>query len=94
MVKTKKQVRNEQMHKERREEAVITMLAVSSIAWRDLRDEEIAKRIINQLYSKRLIKGMNLPHRAIDMLSPSNRKKYYWHRNNPHGGKKKSAEGV
>ena len=91
MVKTKKQIRNEQMHKERQEEAVITMLAVSSIAWRDLRDEEIAKRIINQLYSKRLIKGMNLPHRAIDMLSPSNRKKYYWHRNNPDGGKTKEV---
>lgn len=87
MEKTKKQVRNEQMHKERREEAVITMLAVSSIAWRDLRDEEIAKRIINQLYSKRLIKGMSLPHRAIDMLSPSNRKKYYWHRKNPNSCK-------
>ena len=91
MVKTKKQSRNEQMYKERQEEAVVTMLAVSSIDWRDLRDEETAKRIINQLYSKRLIKGMNLPHKAIDMLSPSNRKKYYWHRNNSTSDKTKEA---
>ena len=91
MVKTKKQSRNEQMYKERQEEAVVTMLAVSSIDWRDLRDEETAKRIINQLYSKRLIKGMNLPHKANDMLSPSNRKKYYWHRNNSMSGKTKEA---
>ena len=89
--KTKKQLRSEQLHKQRREEAIVTMLAVSSIAWRDLRDEEIAKRIITGLYSKRLIKGVNLPHRAIDMLSTANRKRYYWHRNNPQSEKKKEA---
>jgi hypothetical protein len=88
---SKKQARNEQMYKERKEEAIITMLAVSSITWKDIRDEEIAKRVINQLYNKRLIKGVNLPHRAIDMLSASNRKKYYWHRNNPDSGKTKQV---
>lgn len=65
--------------REKRQEAFVIMIALDSVSWEDDKHTDAAKRIINDLWRKGLLRHIVLPPKIVEMLSRKNLGKYKHH---------------
>jgi len=65
--------------REKRPEAVVIMVALDSASWADQKHSDAAKRVINDLWRKGLLRYTVLPPKIVEMLSRKNLSSYQRH---------------